>query len=145
MTERKAPSTRDAYKAFRTLTTRWADNDVYGHMNNVVHYALFDSAVNGYLIAQGALVIQHSDQIGLVVETRCTYHREIVFPDVVHAGIRTDRVGNSSVTYGIGLFRNDETEAAAEGQFTHVYVDRESRRPQPLNAALRQAVEAIAA
>jgi len=145
MADRQAPSTRDAYKVFRALTTRWADNDVYGHMNNVVHYALFDSAVNGYLVEQGALDIQHSEQIGLVVETRCTYHREIVFPDMVHAGIRTDRVGNSSVTYGIGLFRNDETEAAAEGQFNHVYVDRESRRPQPLNAALRQAVEAIAA
>lgn len=145
MAARQQPSTRDAYKAFRMLTTRWADNDVYGHMNNVVHYALFDSAVNAYLIDAGALDIQHGERIGLVVETRCSYFAEMAYPDVVHAGLRTDRVGTSSVTYGIGLFRNDDAAAAAEGQFTHVYVDRVSRRPKPLEDSLRRAVEAIAA
>lgn len=145
MTERREPSRRQAYKAFRTLTTRWNDNDIYGHMNNVVHYALFDTAVNQYLIDEGALALGASDQIGLVVETRCSYFSEMAYPDLVHAGIRADRVGNSSVTYGIGLFRNDEDTAAAEGQFTHVYVDARSRRPQPLGDHLRQVVGGIAA
>ena len=144
MAERRQPSTRGAYKAFRTVTTRWADNDVYGHMNNVVHYALFDSAVNQYLIEEGALDIREGQQIGLVVETRCSYFAEMAYPDVVHAGLRADYVGNSSITYGIGLFRNDDDKAAAEGQFTHVYVDRQSRRPQPLSDALRSAANAIA-
>lgn len=143
MADRPEPSPRDAYRAFRTLTTRWADNDVYGHMNNVVHYALFDSAVNQYLIEQGALDIRTGDQIGLVVETRCSYFAEMAYPDRVTAGIRADRVGRSAVTYGIGLFRNDDARAAAEGQFTHVYVDRDSRRPKPLSESLRRAAEAI--
>ncbi|MEO1659214.1 MAG: thioesterase family protein [Pseudomonadota bacterium] len=143
MAERAAPSRRSDYRAFRTLTTRWNDNDVYGHMNNVVHYALFDSAVNSFLIEEGALDIRQGDQVGLVVETRCRYHAEMAFPDVVTAGIRADRVGNSSVTYGIGLFRNDNDEAAAEGQFTHVYVDAETRRPKPLGEQLRAVVDQI--
>ena len=142
---RPVPSSREAYKAFVSLTTRWRDNDVYGHMNNVVHYALFDTAVNQHLIEQGALDIQNGDQIGLVVETRCSYFAEMAFPDRVTAGLRTDHVGNSSVTYGIGLFKNDDAQAAAEGQFTHVYVSRESRRPQPLSENLRAAAERIAA
>ena len=140
---RPQASNRDAYKVFVELTTRWADNDVYGHMNNVVHYALFDTAVNSYLIEQGALDIHHGEQIGLVVETRCSYFAEMAFPDRVVAGLRTDRVGNSSVTYGIGLFKNDDDLAAAEGQFTHVYVDRQSRRPQTLNSKLRQAANGL--
>ena len=145
MAEKQTPAGREAYKVFRPLTTRWADNDVYGHMNNVVHYALFDTAVNEYLIAEGALDIRDGEQIGLVVETRCSYFAEMAFPDRVTAGLRTDRVGNSSVTYGIGLFRNEDATAAAEGQFTHVYVGRESRRPQPLNPKLRSVAEGIAA
>lgn len=145
MAERKEPSTRSEYRAFRTLTTRWADNDVYGHMNNVVHYALFDTAVNQYLIEEGVLDIRGGDQVGLVVETRCSYFSEMAFPDKVHAGIRAERVGNSSVTYAIGLFRNDEYAAAAEGQFTHVYVDAISRRPKPLAPRLRALVEGLAA
>ncbi|MCQ8185394.1 acyl-CoA thioesterase [Parvularcula maris] len=145
MAERRAPSTRDAYKAFVELTTRWSDNDVYGHMNNVVHYALFDTAVNQWLIERGALDIHKGEQIGLVVHTECHYFAEMAFPDRVTAGLRADRVGNSSVTYGVGLFRNDEEQAAAEGQFTHVYVAREGRRPAPLNDDLRSAVEKIAA
>ncbi|NNU16203.1 acyl-CoA thioesterase [Parvularcula sp. ZS-1/3] len=142
---RPEPSSRSAYKAFVPLTTRWSDNDAYGHMNNVVHYALFDTAVNQYLIEQGALDIRGGEQIGLVVETRCSYFAEMAFPDRVTAGLRADRVGNSSVTYGIGLFRGDADEAAAEGRFTHVYVGRETRRPEPLSRTLRETVEAIAA
>ncbi|GGY38256.1 acyl-CoA thioesterase [Parvularcula lutaonensis] len=145
MAERKEPSTRSDYRAFRTLTTRWADNDVYGHMNNVVHYALFDTAVNQLLIEEAALDIRSGPQVGLVVETRCSYFSEMAFPDKVHAGIRTDHVGNSAVTYGIGLFRNDDFSAAAEGQFTHVYVDAISRRPKPLAPKLRALVEGLAA
>ena len=142
---RAEPPVRGAYKAFVELTTRWADNDAYGHMNNVVHYALFDTAVNQYLIEEGALDIQSGEQIGLVVETRCSYFAEMAFPDRVTAGLRADRVGNSSVTYGIGLFRNEDELAAAEGQFTHVYVDRQSRRPQPISQTLRAVAERLAA
>jgi acyl-CoA thioester hydrolase len=140
---RNPPAKRGDYAVFRQITTRWMDNDVYGHMNNVVHYSLFDTAVNGWLVGEGVLDIQASDQIGLVVETGCRYHAEIVFPDVVHAGIRVARLGGSSVRYEVGLFRNDEESAAAEGFFVHVYVDRQTRRPKPLNERLRAALEGL--
>lgn len=145
MTDRPAPAPRAAYRAFRTISTRWMDNDVYGHMNNVVYYALFDTAVNGWLIDRGVLDIAGGDQIGLVVETGCRYFSEIAFPDTVTAGLRVARLGTSSVRYEVGLFRNDAAEAAAEGFFVHVYVDRATRRPKPLGAALRAALEGIAA
>lgn len=144
MSERTTPASRDAYRAFRTITTRWMDNDIYGHMNNVVHYSLFDTAVNGWLIEQKVLDIHGGAQIGLVVETGCRYFGELAFPDIVTAGVRVARIGSSSVRYEVGLFRNDETIAAAEGFFVHVYVDRATRRPAPLNAALRAALETIA-
>ncbi|SMH51911.1 acyl-CoA thioesterase [Mesorhizobium australicum] len=140
---RPVPSERSAYRAFRTLTTRWMDNDIYGHMNNVVHYALFDAAVNGWLIENKVLDIHGGDQIGLVVETGCRYFGELAFPDVVTAGIRVAQIGSSSVRYEVGLFRNEEDVAAAEGFFVHVYVDRQTRRPKPLNPALRAALETI--
>lgn len=119
------------------------DNDLYGHMNNVVHYSLFDTAVNGWLIEQGVLDIHAGGQIGLVVETGCRYYAELAFPDRVNAGIRVGRLGGSSVRYEVGLFRNDEDSAAAEGFFVHVYVDRQTRRPKPLNADLRAALEPL--
>ncbi|GHD15939.1 acyl-CoA thioesterase [Tianweitania populi] len=137
-------SARGAYKTFRAIPTRWMDNDIYGHMNNVVHYSLFDTAVNGWLIEQSVLDLNSGDQIGLVVETGCRYFREIAFPDVVHAGLRVAKLGTSSVRYEVGLFRNDEPTAAAEGFFVHVYVDRETRRPKPLNNRLRTTLETIA-
>jgi len=140
---RPAPSERSAYRAFRTLTTRWMDNDIYGHMNNVVHYSLFDAAVNGWLIENKVLDIHGGDQIGLVVETGCRYFGELAFPDVVTAGIRVAQIGSSSVRYEVGLFRNEEDVAAAEGFFVHVYVDRQTRRPKPLNPALRAALGTI--
>ena len=145
MSERPVPSQRAAYRAFRTIHTRWMDNDPYGHMNNVVHYSLFDTAVNGWLIEKGALDIHDGDQIGLVVETGCRYFAEMAFPDIVTAGLRVARLGSSSVRYEVGLFRNDDREAAAEGFFVHVYVDRGTRKPKPLNAALRLALEEISA
>ena len=144
MTARPAPSSRADYRAFQHITTRWMDNDIYGHMNNVVHYSLFDTAVNGWLIENNVLDIHGGEQIGLVVETGCRYFSEMAFPDRISAGIRVARLGSSSVRYEVGLFRNDEDTAAAEGFFVHVYVGRESHRPQPLNAALKSALESIA-
>ena len=145
MSERPAPLTRSAYRAFQTIATRWMDNDIYGHMNNVVHYSLFDTAVNGWLIGQGVLDIHEGARIGIVVETGCRYFSEMAFPDAVTAGIRVARLGTSSVRYEVGLFRNGEDIAAAEGFFVHVYVDRATRRPTPLEGQLRQALEGISA
>ena len=143
MTRRAAPALRSAYRAFRTIPTRWMDNDIYGHMNNVVHYSLFDTAVNGWLVDAGVLDIHAGGRIGLVVETGCRYHAEMAFPDLVTAGIRVARIGTSSVRYEVGLFRNEEEAASAEGFFVHVYVDRQARRPVPLDPPLRAALEAI--
>ena len=145
MSERPVPSQRAAYRAFRTIHTRWMDNDPYGHMNNVVHYSLFDSAVNGWLIGEGVLDIQAGAQIGVVVETGCRYFSELAFPDEVAAGLRVTKLGSSSVRYEVGLFRNEAETAAAEGFFVHVYVDRATRRPLPLAPELRAALEMIAA
>ena len=144
MPDRPTPSTRADYRAFRNLTTRWMDNDIYGHMNNVVHYSLFDSAVNGWLIEKGVLDIHAGAQIGVVVETGCRYFSELAFPDTVTAGLRVAKLGSSSVRYEVGLFRNEAEEAAAEGFFVHVYVDRATRRPLPLAPELRGALETIA-
>jgi acyl-CoA thioester hydrolase len=143
MADRPVSASRSDYRAFRTIQTRWMDNDVYGHMNNVVHYSLFDTAVNGWLIENGVLDIHAGGQIGLVVETGCRYFGEMAFPDVVTAGIRVAKLGSSSVRYEVGLFRNDDETAAAEGFFVHVYVDRATRRPMPLAAELRTVLETI--
>ncbi len=143
MNERAAPATRSAYRAFRMISTRWMDNDVYGHMNNVVHYSLFDTAVNGWLVEQGVLDFHFGDQIGLVVETGCRYFAELAFPDIVSAGLRVARLGSSSVRYEVGLFRNDDEHAAAEGYFVHVYVDRATRRPKQLSDRLRSALQTL--
>jgi acyl-CoA thioester hydrolase len=137
--------TRERYRHFQRIPTRWMDNDVYGHVNNVVYYSYFDTVVNQYLIEQGALDIETSQVVGLVVETSCQYFVPIAFPDVVNAGLRVAKIGNSSVRYEIGLFRNDEEQAAAQGYFVHVYVDRSSRRPLPLPAPVRAALGKILA
>ena len=137
---RPTPERRAAYRAFRPIQTRWMDNDVYGHVNNVVYYSYFDTAVNGHLIDAGALDIAASPVIGLVVETRCAYFSPVVFPDRVEAGLRVARMGTSSVRYEIGLFRGDDEAAAAQGHFVHVYVDRATTRPVPLPDALRAAL-----
>ncbi|MDO8300601.1 thioesterase family protein [Lacisediminimonas sp.] len=129
MNARTPPSTRADYFHFCQIATRWMDNDMYGHVNNVVYYAYFDTAVNQYLIEQGVLDPVKAQVIGLVVETQCRYYSSLAFPDVVHVGVRVGHVGTSSVRYELGVFRNDEQSAAAEGHFVHVYVDRESNRP----------------
>ncbi len=143
MSDRPKPSSRGDYKVFRTISTRWMDNDVYGHMNNVVHYSHFDTAVNGWLIEQNVLDFTKGEQVGLVVETGCRYFSEMAFPDVITAAIRVARLGNSSVRYEVGLFRNEEETASAEGHFVHVYVDRKSRKAMPLNGELRSALEGL--
>jgi acyl-CoA thioester hydrolase len=135
---------RSAYRHFQRIPTRWMDNDVYGHVNNVQYYSYFDTVVNQYLVEQGVLDIERSPVIGLVVETGCQYFSSIAFPDLVHAGVRVARLGNSSVRYEVGIFRNDETQTAAKGHFIHVYVDRATRRPAPLPPALRHALARIA-
>jgi acyl-CoA thioester hydrolase len=139
------PDSRSEYRHFRAITTRWMDNDVYQHVNNVVYYAYFDTVVNQYLIEQRVLDIETSAVIGLVVETQCNYFSPISFPDVVHAGLRVAKLGTSSVRYEVGLFRNDEQVASAQGHFVHVYVDRSSRRPTVLPEPMRAALLAIAA
>jgi acyl-CoA thioester hydrolase len=140
---RPAPRAITDFPHVLAMTTRWRDNDVYGHVNNVVYYAFFDTVVNQYLIGQGVLDPQHGAVIGLVVETQCHYFSPIAFPDRVVAGLRVEHLGNSSVRYEIGLFRNDETVAAAGGRFVHVYVDRATRRPVALPLALHDALSPL--
>ena len=140
---RDTPLTRAAFSHLIEITTRWIDNDAYGHLNNVVYYSFFDTVVNGYLIAQGALDIANSAVIGLVVETQCNYFKPITFPDRVRAGLAVAQLGNSSVTYRIGLFRNDDDTAAAQGHFVHVYIERASSIPVPLPAALKTALQPL--
>jgi acyl-CoA thioester hydrolase len=144
--ERELPAQRAEYSVIRTVTTRWMDNDMYGHVNNVVYYSYFDTAVNAWLIESGLLGPAESsgregEVIGLVVETQCRYFAPLSFPDTVAIGMRVARLGTSSVRYELAVFRNDETSAAAQGHFIHVYVDRETRRPTPLPIAMRQWLE----
>ena len=139
-THRAAPTERSAYPRFQVITTRWMDNDVYGHVNNVVHYSFFDTAVNRTLIEAGVLDIHAGEVIGLVVETKCNYFDSIAFPQTVHAGLRVEHLGRSSVRYEIALFADEAPLAAAVGHFVHVYVDRATRRPVPLPAALKAAL-----
>src|SRR5687768_13139422 len=140
MSERAPADRRAAYPYFARITTRWLDNDAYAHVNNVVYYSFFDTAVNELLIRSGVLDIQESPVIGFVVETQCRFFTPLAFPDRIDAGVRVARVGTSSVRYEIGIFRNDEETAAAQGYFVHVYVDRASHRPVP---ALPEALRAV--
>jgi len=142
---RAGPPARAAYPHFLPITTRWMDNDVYGHVNNVVYYAYFDTVVNAYLIERGVLQPATSDVIGLVVETGCRYFAPLAFPERVNAGLRVTHVGNTSVRYEVALFREDEPLAAAAGHFVHVYVERSTRRPVPLPQELRDALAPLAA
>ncbi len=135
------PQPRSAYPVFRTIGTRWMDNDVYGHVNNVVYYSWFDTAVNAWLIEQGALDIHNGEVIGLVIETQCNYFAPLAFPQDVHAGLRVAHIGRSSVRYEVGLFAADGELCAAAGHFIHVYVDRATRRPVPLPEKLKLTLE----
>lgn len=137
---RAVPEPRSAYCAFRSIGSRWSDNDVYGHVNNVIYYSWFDTAVNAWLIEQGALDIHAGETIGLVIETQCNYFAPLAFPQVVEAGIRVARIGGSSVRYEVGLFAQGAETAAAQGHFVHVYVDRATRRPAALPQRLRAAL-----
>ena len=137
------PEPRSAYKAFRTIGTRWMDNDAYGHVNNVVYYSWFDTAVNAHLIEQGALDIHQGETIGLVIETQCNYFASVAFPQMVEAGLRVARIGSSSVRYEVGLFLQGEPLTVAKGHFVHVYVDRATRRPTALPERLRRVLESL--
>lgn len=128
---RPVPVSRDHFPLFVPVTTRWADNDAYGHMNNVVYYGLFDTAVNQFLIANGMLDIHHASTIGLVVHSACNYFSSVAFPDAVSVGVSVEHIGSSSVRYRLAVFRADEAMCSALGTFVHVYVDRQSRRPVP--------------
>lgn len=141
--ERPLVNTRAAYRHFQPITTRWMDNDTYGHVNNVVYYSWFDTAVNRFLIDAGVLDLEHGAQIGLVIETHCNYFASVAFPDTVTAGIRVTQIGRSSVRYEVGIFRADETTAAAQGHFVHVYVDRAQRRPTPISEPMRALLKSI--
>ncbi|MFC6283837.1 MULTISPECIES: acyl-CoA thioesterase [Polaromonas] len=135
---------RSSYKAFRNIGTRWSDNDLYGHVNNVVYYSWFDTAVNGLLIERGAIDIHSGGVIGLVIETQCNYFAPLAFPEAVVAGIRVAHIGSSSVRYEVGLFPADEGQTcAARGHFIHVYVDRSTRRPVALPPELLSVLETL--
>ena len=134
---------RSAYKVWREIGTRWADNDAYGHVNNIVYYGWFDTAVNAWLIETGLLDVAGGDPIGLVVETGCRYARPLSYPQPVEVGLAVEQLGRSSVRYRLGVFAKGADDAAAEGFFVHVYVDRESRRPVELPEQWRSALEAL--
>lgn len=143
MSVKRARARRAEFAEFYRLQTRWIDNDVYGHMNNVVHYSLFDTAVNGWLMENGILDPWKGESYGLVVETGCRYHAELSFPGWIDAGLRVARLGNSSVRYEIGLFAEGEDIAAAEGFFIHVYVARENHRPVAIDEHRRNVLSRL--
>lgn len=137
------PKTRENFRHFWPITTRWVDNDVYGHVNNVVYYLWFDTVVNQFLIANGALDIHAGDTIGLVIESHCNYFSPVAFPEPITAGLCVARLGNSSVRYEVGIFRADENIASAQGHFVHVYVDRATRKSVSIPAATRGLLTSI--
>ena len=143
MSKSRVPGRGD-YKVFYPITTRWSDNDIYGHVNNVTYYSYFDTAANRYLIEEGGLDIEDSRIVGYVVNSGCEYHAPIAYPDAIEAGVRVDRLGNSSVQYGIAIFRQGEERAVAHGHFVHVFVNRNEDRSVPIPERLRTALAAIA-
>lgn len=141
--EKPKPHTRGRYALFRPITTRFIDNDVYGHINNAVYYSYFDTTVSGWLWEQGLIIPQTSDIIGLAVNSSCDYFDSVAFPDDLEAGLRVARIGNSSVQYGVGVFRRGGSQAAAQGLFTHVYVDARAKRPVALPEGLREGLKTL--
>jgi acyl-CoA thioester hydrolase len=137
------PPTRADFVAFEEVHSRWNDNDVYGHINNVVYYAFFDTAVNRYLIEHYVLDIVNDQTIGLVVETQCQYFSSIVYPDLIHVGLKVIHLGNSSVKYEVAVFKNDEDVACALGNFVHVYVDRSSNKPTGIPQNVREVLQQL--
>jgi acyl-CoA thioester hydrolase len=140
---RPVPTKRADYPHFLSINTRWSDNDMYGHVNNVVYYSYFDTVVNEYLIREGALDLEAGKTIGLVVETHCSYFASLAFPDRIDAGLRVTRLGSTSVRYEVGIFSAGSEQPAAQGHFVHVYVDRDTRRPVPLPEALAAALKPL--
>jgi acyl-CoA thioester hydrolase len=138
-----SPLLRSAYKAFFDLPTRWIDNDIYGHVNNVNYYSFFDTAIAHYLIREGGLDPKNSRFVGFCIESGCRYRKPITYPEMITAGIRVGRLGRSSVRYEIGLFRGDDDETAADGYFVHVFVDRDTEIPSPLPPSIRDALSKI--
>ncbi|PZP22149.1 acyl-CoA thioesterase [Pseudomonas kuykendallii] len=134
---------RTDYRHFQPVTTRWHDNDLYGHVNNVVYYGYFDSAVNTFLIERGGLDIHDGQVVGFVVSSSCDYFASIAFPERIEVGLRVARLGNSSVQYELAVFKESEDEACAAGRFVHVFVDRQSNRPVPIPDTLRAALEGL--
>jgi acyl-CoA thioester hydrolase len=140
---RPVPPIREDYPHFLAIPTRWNDNDTYGHVNNAVYYYFIDTVVNSYLIDNGLLDLKSSETIGLAVETGCKFFSSIEYPDIVYAGLRVTKLGNSSVTYDIGIFKNEDDLAAARGSFVHVYVDEKTRRPVPISDMMREKLTEI--
>jgi len=138
-----APPRRDQFTQLRTIPTRWMDNDHYGHVNNVAYYSFFDTAVNGFLIEATGTDIRDLPAIGVVVESGCTFLAGASFPDTIHAGLAVERLGTTSVTYRIALFRNDDDDACAVGRFVHVYVDQATRRPVAIPDAIKTAIATL--
>ena len=140
---RPTPPARAEFGYFSTIATRWMDNDIYGHVNNVIYYSYFDTVIGHYLMREGGLDPHGGTVVGMAVETGCRYHRSVGFPDIVHAGLRVGRLGTSSARYEIGIFRNDEPDACADGHFVHVFVDRATQRPTPIPPPIRTALERL--
>lgn len=136
---------RADYKVFYPISTRWSDNDIYGHVNNVTYYSYFDTAANRYLIEEGGLDISDGTIVGFVVNSGCQYHAPITYPEGIEAGVRVDKLGNSSVQYGIAIFRDGEEQAAAHGHFVHVFVERAANKSVPIPENLRAALQKILA
>ena len=143
VSEKKAIGRRSDYHYFAPISTRWSDNDIYGHVNNVIYYSYFDSVANHFLIHEGGLDIHNGNIIGLVVNSCCSYHKALAYPEKLQGAMRVNRLGNSSVEYGLAIFREGDDEAAAEGHFVHVFVDRHSRKPTPIPENLRKALQGI--
>ena len=138
--ERQLPAKRASFKHFRIIPTRWMDNDLYGHVNNVTYYSYFDTIINRYLIDPGGLDIHNCPLVGVAVETMCRFHKSFTYPEDVEAALRVGHLGSSSVRYELGLFGVGEDEARADGHFIHVFVDRHTMRPAPMAAQMRDAL-----
>jgi len=134
---------RQDFPKIFSMTTRWSDNDIYLHVNNVVYFSYFDTAVNQNLLESGALTIENSEVVGLVVNNQCQFFASIAFPDTVHVGLSVEKIGNSSVTYRLGIFKNEENQLSALGSYTHVYVNRKTQRPVPIPEQTRALFESL--
>lgn len=145
MSDRRPPEPRAAYKFFLDIPTRWMDNDVYGHVNNVIYYSYFDTIINRFLIEAGGFDFHNAPVIGITPETFCRFHRSFAYPEVVEAGLRVGKLGSSSVRYEVGLFGRGENVARADGHFVHVFVERDSQKAAPIPGGIRTALESLVA